>query len=300
MELQEAGYLPRSVLNFVALLGWHPGTQQEIFSREELIEEFDLSRLNKSSAVVDLEKLNWVQQQHIRWLADHDMETLFRLAEPFLVAALPQSLLQRQRLLSVMRLLKERILFIADVPRLVMPFFGDVEVPAVLRAELHGKFGEYDMGMFCRLYRCCRVGILLAKGDRRMRRLLGPPPSRQSVVLTWVLARSMGLVSDFRLLFFFSSVPIYHFWRCSLSESFAVHCAVGAGAVVHRVRFRGAEDVLQAAAPAVQACDAAFACVSDGHKCGSVAARDDGDAGALDGPGPSVDLCVSCCAAGSQ
>jgi nondiscriminating glutamyl-tRNA synthetase len=60
------GYLPEALLNFYALLGWNPGTEQEIFSLEELIEAFTIERVQKSSAIFDLKKLRWVNKEHIK------------------------------------------------------------------------------------------------------------------------------------------------------------------------------------------------------------------------------------------
>lgn len=62
------GYLPEAMINFLALLGWNPGTEQDIFTREELIEQFDIDRVQKSGAVFDIDKLNWTQGQWIRKL----------------------------------------------------------------------------------------------------------------------------------------------------------------------------------------------------------------------------------------
>ncbi|TSC58601.1 MAG: glutamyl/glutaminyl-tRNA synthetase [Candidatus Peregrinibacteria bacterium Greene0416_19] len=60
------GYLPEVLLNFLAMLGWNPGTTQETFSLPELVEQFSLDRVQKSGAVFDLEKLDWLQGQWIR------------------------------------------------------------------------------------------------------------------------------------------------------------------------------------------------------------------------------------------
>ena len=64
------GYLPEAILNYLALLGWSSGGNQEIFSREELIEKFSLSGINKTNACFDSEKLKWVNSEHIRRLSD--------------------------------------------------------------------------------------------------------------------------------------------------------------------------------------------------------------------------------------
>jgi len=62
----QKGYLPEAILNFVALLGWHPKNELEIFSLSELKKEFSLKRINKSGAVFDIEKLNWMNGQYLK------------------------------------------------------------------------------------------------------------------------------------------------------------------------------------------------------------------------------------------
>lgn len=62
------GYLPDAMINYLSLLGWNDGTENEIFTREELIETFDLNRVVKSPSVFDMEKLNWVNSQHLKML----------------------------------------------------------------------------------------------------------------------------------------------------------------------------------------------------------------------------------------
>lgn len=62
---REDGYLPEAVVNFLAFLGWNPGTEQELFSMEELIASFDLNRVNKAGAKFDPEKAKWFNQQYL-------------------------------------------------------------------------------------------------------------------------------------------------------------------------------------------------------------------------------------------
>ena len=64
-EFLEQGYLPEGILNYLALLGWHPADNQEIFSLSELIEAFDLNRVQKGGAIWNTEKLNWVNREHL-------------------------------------------------------------------------------------------------------------------------------------------------------------------------------------------------------------------------------------------
>ena len=78
---KEAGYLPEALINFLAFLGWNPGTTQEIFSMEELVEEFSLERINKAGAQFDIQKAQWYNQHYLRHkpieeLADFLLESL--------------------------------------------------------------------------------------------------------------------------------------------------------------------------------------------------------------------------------
>jgi len=69
-EYKKIGYLPEAVINYIALLGWNPGTEQEIFSLEELIGAFDLNKVQKGGAVFDEEKLKWINGEHKKRLID--------------------------------------------------------------------------------------------------------------------------------------------------------------------------------------------------------------------------------------
>jgi nondiscriminating glutamyl-tRNA synthetase len=80
LEYREKGYLPQAMLNFLALLGWHPPGDKEFFTLKELVQEFDLARVQKAGAVFDEEKLNWLNREHLRALPD---EELVKLLSPF-------------------------------------------------------------------------------------------------------------------------------------------------------------------------------------------------------------------------
>jgi len=66
------GYLPEGILNYLALLGWSAGGNQEVFSRSELVEKFSLNRINKTNACFDPEKFKWMNAEHIRRLSDEN------------------------------------------------------------------------------------------------------------------------------------------------------------------------------------------------------------------------------------
>lgn len=105
----EKGYLPEALINFVALLGFNPSGDREIYTMDELVDAFDLSRVNKSGAVFDRTKLDWMNGQYIR---SANSSRLFELAVPFFGAAasLPDD--QKHRLLEVE---KERLTTLKDL-----------------------------------------------------------------------------------------------------------------------------------------------------------------------------------------
>lgn len=81
-DYKAKGYLPETVVNFVAFLGWNPGTEKELYTLNELVGEFDLSRVNKSGAVFNLPKLDWYNEQYIRTM---ELSELVERCIPFLI-----------------------------------------------------------------------------------------------------------------------------------------------------------------------------------------------------------------------
>lgn len=69
-DMKKQGYLPEALVNFMALMGWNPGTDQEIYTLKGLIKDFDLAKIQKGGAVFNQEKLNWVNKQHLQKLSD--------------------------------------------------------------------------------------------------------------------------------------------------------------------------------------------------------------------------------------
>lgn len=83
-DYRKKGYLAEAIFNFIALLGWNPGGEEEIFSKEEIIQLFDEKRLSKSPAAFDQKKLDWMSNEYIK---KADLKTIFALAKPFLEKA---------------------------------------------------------------------------------------------------------------------------------------------------------------------------------------------------------------------
>ena len=117
---REWGYLPEAVINILALLGWNPGTDQEIFTLEELIEQFSLDRVQKSGAKFDPVKARWFNQQHLRRRSNEYLTDGFmKLLEEKGIKA------DRSYVEKLVELLKERIEFIEDFWQHSYYFFED-------------------------------------------------------------------------------------------------------------------------------------------------------------------------------
>ncbi|TKH51351.1 glutamate--tRNA ligase, partial [Bacillus cereus] len=83
-QYKELGYLPEAIFNFIALLGWSPVGEEEIFSKDEFIKMFDAARLSKSPALFDSQKLKWMNNQYMK---KQDLDTVVELSLPHLVKA---------------------------------------------------------------------------------------------------------------------------------------------------------------------------------------------------------------------
>ena len=138
-EFREQGYLPDALFNFLALLGWAPGGgEQEIFDREELIEEFDLFRVNKASASFSYKKLDWMNGVYIRRLSTDDLfEQLLPFWQRAGLVADPCPPEERERLLAVVPLIQERLRKLSEVVQWTEFLFREVSPPSA--EKLVGK-----------------------------------------------------------------------------------------------------------------------------------------------------------------
>jgi len=109
-DFMKKGYLPEAVVNFIALLGWNPKTEQEFFTLEELIEEFDISKLNKSGAIFDRDKLDWMNSIYLRKKEDWE---LIEPSRPYLEE--DEEKLSDEYIEKIVAVEKERIKKLSDI-----------------------------------------------------------------------------------------------------------------------------------------------------------------------------------------
>ena len=125
-DLIEQGFLPEAVVNFIALLGWSPDSDREIFSLEELKEVFDYHRIGKAPSVFDYQKLRWMNGEYFKAM---DPDKFYEMAEPYLMEALGDGFDLRK----IAEMVRTRIEVFPDI-RDMVSFFK--EVP------------EYDLSMY--------------------------------------------------------------------------------------------------------------------------------------------------------
>lgn len=133
-EYLEAGFLPEAIINYLSLLGWSPGNNQEIIGKQELIQKFDLNKVLKTGAVFSKEKLEWMNGQYVRKLAPAELTDLLT---PYLEArGYWNETGDRSWLGKLVLLFQERIFTLSQFPDLAQFFFEEkIEYNAEAVAE---------------------------------------------------------------------------------------------------------------------------------------------------------------------
>ncbi|QHL88204.1 glutamate--tRNA ligase [Nibribacter ruber] len=116
---RESGYLPEAFINFLAFLGWNPGTQQELFTMDELIEAFSIERIGKSGTRFDIQKARWYNEQYLRAKPDTELAQ-------YLLASLKEQNIEcsEDRAVKIVSLMKERVTFPQDFAKEATYFFS--------------------------------------------------------------------------------------------------------------------------------------------------------------------------------
>jgi glutamyl-tRNA synthetase len=130
LEYQKKGYLPEAMMNFLATLGWNDGTEQEIFTPEELLQKFRVKQIQKGSAHFDERRLDWISGHHMR---EKPLDRLYELADGFWpVTATNHDDRYKKKVLG---LVQERLKYFAELPYLTSFFFQDLPVNPELIAS---------------------------------------------------------------------------------------------------------------------------------------------------------------------
>lgn len=120
-QYREEGYIPQAMFNFLSLLGWSPEVEEEIFSREKLIEIFDENRLSKSPSMFDKNKLKWINN---RYMKDLDEKAYLELVRPFLTSYYDCSKKSQDWIDHLLLLYKDQLSYGKEIQGLVDIFFN--------------------------------------------------------------------------------------------------------------------------------------------------------------------------------
>jgi glutamyl-tRNA synthetase len=137
---REKGFLPEAFINMLAMLGWNPGLEQEIFSKEELIQHFSIDRVHKGGAKFDYEKAKWFNQQYIQ---QTDNARLAELLQPFIAG---KGNINSDQLVTVVGLVKDRLHLLSEFWEQASYFF--IRPETIDTAALQAKWNETTRHFF--------------------------------------------------------------------------------------------------------------------------------------------------------
>lgn len=140
LDYAREGYLPETLINFMASLGWNDGTEQEIFSVDELVEKFSLNHVQRSGAKFDEQRLIWMNGSHIRQLTLDDLYHRSRSYWPEEAASFDDDYKRR-----VLALIQERLKYLAEIPQLTLFFFTEPTVNLEL-ITANKQLKKYEIG----------------------------------------------------------------------------------------------------------------------------------------------------------
>ena len=151
-EYRDQGYLASALINYLALLGWNPGTEQEVFTLDELIKQFSIERVQKKSAVFDEKKLQWMSGQHIYKKSASEILNSIRFNDPDWRKSDDE-----HYVLKVIKLMKERVKSLRDMREMTEMFFDDPQ--------------EYDEKALRKKWKDNSINDLLTKFERSLEKI---------------------------------------------------------------------------------------------------------------------------------
>ena len=110
-EYRENGYLPEAMVNFMAFLGWNPGTEKEIYNMDELIKDFSLNKVQKSGAIFNVDRLNWINGEYIK---NMELDKLTELCLPYISSQYSTVSNQKEKLKKIIKIKQERMNTLAE------------------------------------------------------------------------------------------------------------------------------------------------------------------------------------------
>lgn len=147
-DYKKQGFLADAIINFIALLGWNPGSDQEIFDRADLIKQFSLERVQKSGAVFNIEKLKWLNGNYIRQMSITELtqNCLPYLKEAGFLPGDPDAS-GTKRIQNVLTLEQTRVQTLAEIPEHIDYFFKEPEVDSEILIPKKGDIQKTKLAL---------------------------------------------------------------------------------------------------------------------------------------------------------
>ena len=123
-DFLDKGYIKEAIINFIALLGWHPSNDNELFSMNSLLKNFSINKIQKSGAIFDRKKLDWMNSTYIKKL---DVNDFISLSKDF-YDHLDYSFTNKTKLINIFKFVQNRISRLDEIPSLLYPFYNDLVI----------------------------------------------------------------------------------------------------------------------------------------------------------------------------
>ncbi len=123
-DFLKKGYLKEAIINFIALLGWHPSNDIEIFSKKNLLKNFSINKIQKSGAIFDIKKLNWMNSVYIK---DLEINNFIKISKEF-YASLNFDFNDKEKFIRVFKFIQTRIDRLDEIPDLLLPFYDNIDI----------------------------------------------------------------------------------------------------------------------------------------------------------------------------
>jgi len=115
-EYKKKGYLPEAMINFLALIGWNPGDERELFSMDELVKEFSLEKVQKGGAIFNIEKLDWINKEYIKKMSDDEIMEILEANMPESVTGIKG--IDCVKFKKILPIVRERINVFSDIEKM--------------------------------------------------------------------------------------------------------------------------------------------------------------------------------------
>lgn len=146
-DYRKQGFLSQAMVNYLSLLSWSPPTEQEIYSPSQLTQLFSLERVSKSPAIFDIDKLKWLNGQHIRMLTAQELASLI---EPYLAEKNMKT--SRGQLVLIAAAIKEDLVTLSEAADYAAVFFQEVKYPADVTQYLKEDFANKAVANFKNIF----------------------------------------------------------------------------------------------------------------------------------------------------